>query len=131
MSRLDASAVVFGALLSLALIVPVALIARLLVGDDEVSAAWNGAFTVFIIVATLIGSGFAARRRPDTAMMHGAAAAVLTYVVARLVSAVISGELPNVLAVVFAVLVFAGIGAIGGFVATTFAGGRRGPASDG
>jgi putative membrane protein (TIGR04086 family) len=119
-SDLDVRTVVAGSLVSLAIIVPVALIARLVVGDDDTSSAWSGAFTIFIMVATLVGSGFAGRRRPDTPMIHGAAAGALTYVAARVVSAVLSGEVPNIVALVFAVFVFAALGAIGGFVATSF-----------
>ena len=117
MNRIDVPTVIVGALVSLGLIVPVALVARLVAGGDDVSSGWNNAFTVFIIVATLIGAGVAGRRRPDTPMMHGAAAGTLTYVAARLVSAIASGEVPNVIALAFALLVFAAIGAIGGFVA--------------
>ena len=103
--------------MSLALIAPVALVARLVVGDDDTSSAWGGAFTAFIMVATLVASGFAGRREPETPMIHGAAAGALTYVLARTVSAVLAGEVPNVIALVFALLIFAALGAIGGFVA--------------
>jgi putative membrane protein (TIGR04086 family) len=119
--KLDARSVVLGALVSLAIILPVALVARLVVDDDESSNAWGGAFTAFIMVSTLIGSGFAGRRQPETPMIHGAAAGALTYVVARAVSTVLSGEVPNAIALAFALVVFAALGAIGGFIATTFA----------
>lgn len=116
-----------GALVALGIIVPVALIARLIAGGDDVSSGWNTAFTVLIVGATILGSGVAARRQPDTPMIHGAAAAALTYVVARVVSIIASGDVPNVIALVFALLVFAGIGAIGGFLTSSF--GRRAPHS--
>jgi putative membrane protein (TIGR04086 family) len=117
-SRVDVPTVVVGALVSLGLIVPVALIARLAAGGDDVSSGWNSAFTVWIIVATLIGGVIAGRRQPDTPMIHGAAAGALAYVAARVVSIIASGEIPNIIALVFALLVFAAIGAIGGFVAS-------------
>jgi putative membrane protein (TIGR04086 family) len=118
--NVDVRSVILGSLVSLAIIVPVALIARLVVGDDDTSSAWGGAFTVFIMVATLVGSGYAGRRQPETPMIHGAAAGALTYVIARVVSAALSGDVPNVIALVLALLVFAALGAIGGFVATAF-----------
>lgn len=120
MRRLDLQSTVIGALVSLALVVPVALIARLVAGDD-VTPAWNGAFTGFVVVATLIGGGAAGRRQPDLPMMHGAAAGVLSYVAARVVSALASGDVPNVIALVFALLVFAAFGAVGGYAAAAFA----------
>jgi putative membrane protein (TIGR04086 family) len=126
-SRLDLPAVLVGALVALGIIVPIALVARLIAGGDDVSSGWNTAFTVLIVGATIVGSGFAARRQPDTPMIHGAAAAALTYVVARVVSIIASGDVPNVIALAFALLVFAGIGAIGGFLASAF--GRRAPHS--
>lgn len=122
MSRLNYPAVIVGALVSLGIIVPVALIARIVAGGDDVSSTWNNAFTVLIIVATLIGSGIAARRERETPMMHGAAAGALTYAAARVVSVIASGDLPNVIALALAVLVFAAIGAIGGFLATAWIG---------
>jgi putative membrane protein (TIGR04086 family) len=115
----DARSAILGSLVSLAIIVPVALVARIVVGDDDTSSTWGGVFTVFIMLATLVGSGYAGRRRPDTPMIHGAAAGALTYVIARVVSAVFSGEVPNVIALVFALGIFAALGAIGGFVATS------------
>jgi hypothetical protein len=44
-------------------------------------------------------------------------AGALTYVVARTASVIASGEVPNAIALAFALIVFAGIGAIGGFAA--------------
>jgi putative membrane protein (TIGR04086 family) len=122
-TRLDLPAIVVGALIALGLIVPVALIARLISGGDDLSSAWNNGFTIYIMLATVIGAGYAGRRRPDTPMIHGAATGALTYLAARVVSAIASGEVPNIIALVFALGIFAALGAIGGFVATTF--GRR------
>jgi putative membrane protein (TIGR04086 family) len=96
--------------------VPVALVARLVSGGDEVGSGWNAAFTVLIIGATLVGSGFAGRRQAELPMLHGAVAGTLTYAVARTVSVIASGDVPNAIALAFALIVFAGIGAIGGFV---------------
>ena len=42
----------------------------------------------------------------------------LTYIGARVVSALASGEIPNVIGLVLALMIFAGVGAIGGRVAT-------------
>jgi putative membrane protein (TIGR04086 family) len=124
-SRLDLPAILVGALVSLGIIVPVALIARLAAGGDDVSSGWNAAFTVLIVGATIVGSGVAARRQTETPMIHGAAAGVLTYVAARLVSIIASGDVPNVIALAFALIVFAAIGAIGGFLVAAF--GRTAP----
>lgn len=117
MSRFDVSAAVVGALVALGLIVPVAIVARLVSGG-QLSSTWDAGFTIFILVATFIGAGVSGRRRPDTPMMHGAAAGALTYLGARVVSALASGEMPNVIGLVLALLIFASVGAVGGRVAT-------------
>jgi putative membrane protein (TIGR04086 family) len=118
--KVDVRAIVMGSLVSLAVIVPVALVARLVVGDDDTSSAWDGVFTGFVMFATVVGSGVAGRHQPDTPMIHGAAAGALTYLLARAVSSAVSGEVPNIIALVFALFVFAALGAIGGFVAGAF-----------
>lgn len=120
MTRLDLPTVVVGALVSLGLIVPVAIVARLVSGGD-LSSGWDTGFTIFILVATFIGAGTSGRRQPDTPMMHGAAAGALTYVGARVVSAIASGEMPNIVGLILALMIFAGVGAIGGRVATMLA----------
>ncbi len=120
MTRFDLPTVVVGALVSLGLIVPVAIVARLVSGGD-LSSGWDTGFTIFIFVATAIGAGVSGRRRPDTPMMHGAAAGALTYIGARVVSAIASGELPNVVGLILALMIFAGVGAIGGRFATMLA----------
>jgi putative membrane protein (TIGR04086 family) len=122
-TRLDRRAIVVGTLVALGLIVPVALIARLVSSGDDLSSAWDNGFTIYIMIATVIGAGYTGRRQPDTPMIHGAATGALTYLAARIVSAVVSGDVPNIIALVFALGIFAALGAIGGFVATTF--GRR------
>jgi len=117
-SQLDVPSAIVGALISLGLIVPVALIARIVAGSDDVGSGWNAGFTAFIIVATLIGGAVAGRRQPALPMMHGAAAGALTYAAARIVSVIASGDIPNVIALTFALIVFAALGAIGGFLST-------------
>lgn len=117
MSRFDGPAVIAGVLVALGLIVPVALVARLVSGG-ELSDAWDSAFTIYILAATFVGGGVTGRRAPDTPMIHGAAAGAITYIGARIVSALASGEMPNVLGVLFALILFAAVGAIGGLVST-------------
>ena len=73
MTKIDLPAVAVGALTSLVLIVPAAVIARIVAGGD-LSSGWDTGFTIYIFVATFIGAGVAGRRQPDTPMMHGAAA---------------------------------------------------------
>lgn len=119
MSKFDLSAAVVGALVALGLIAPVAIVARLVSGG-ELSSAWDAGFTIYILVATFIGAGVGGRRHPDTPMIHGAAAGAMTYLGARVVSAIVSGEVPNVIGLVLALLIFASIGAVGGRVATRF-----------
>jgi putative membrane protein (TIGR04086 family) len=115
--KIDVPAVIAGALVALGLIVPVALIARLVAGGD-LSSGWDAGFTIFIFIATFIGAGVAGRREPETPMIHGAAAGALTYIGARIVSAIVSGEMPNIIGLVLALMIFAGVGAIAGRVAT-------------
>ena len=86
-TKIDVPAVAVGALISLVLIVPAAVIARIVAGGD-LSSGWDTGFTIYIFVATFIGAGVAGRRQPDTPMIHGAAAGALTYIGARVVSAV-------------------------------------------
>jgi putative membrane protein (TIGR04086 family) len=119
-TRIELSSVVAGALVSLALIVPVALVARVVSGGD-LSSGWDTGFTIFILLATFLGAGVSGRRRPETPMIHGAAAGALTYIGARIVSAIASGEMPNVIGLVLALMIFAGVGAVGGRVATLVA----------
>jgi putative membrane protein (TIGR04086 family) len=116
-TKIDVPAVIAGVLLSLGLIVPVALIARLVAGGD-LSSGWDVGFTIFIFIATFIGAGVAGRRQPDTPMIHGAAAGALTYIGARVVSAIVSGEMPNIIGLILALMIFAAVGAIAGRVAT-------------
>lgn len=117
MTKIDLPAVAAGALVSLGLIVPVAVLARLVAGGN-LSSGWDTGFTIYIFIATFIGAGVAGRRQPDTPMIHGAAAGAVTYIGARVVSALASGDMPNLIGFVLALMIFAGVGAIGGRVTT-------------
>lgn len=117
MSRIDLPAALAGALVALGLIVPVALVARVVSGG-ELSDAWDSAFTIYILAVTFIGGGVSGRRRPDTPTVHGAIAGAVTYIGARIVSAIASGEMPNLFGVLVALVLFAAVGALGGLVST-------------
>jgi putative membrane protein (TIGR04086 family) len=116
-SRLDTSAILVGAGSALAVIVPVVVIARLVVVDDDVGATGQYLFAALILTCTLAGSIVAGRREPSAPFLHGALAGLLVFVVAQVVSSIVAGEFPNPVAFVFFALVFMCLGAIGGFVA--------------
>lgn len=131
MSHLDVRAVLHGALTSLVLIVPVVLVARLLAGDDDVSDTWTLLFAGYVLATTLVGAVIAGRRKPETPLVHGAFAALVTFVVAQVISSITRSEIPNLVAVVFFALVFMGLGAIGGFIANALTARRRRNAQEG
>jgi putative membrane protein (TIGR04086 family) len=115
-SRLNTQAILQGAGVALAIIVPVVIIVRLVAGDDDVDATWQYVFVAFVLAATAFGAAVTGRRERSTPLMHGAMAGGLTFLVAQLVSSVAQGDVPNIFALVFFTLAFMCLGAIGGFL---------------
>lgn len=79
--RLDWPVVGRGALLAIAVTVPVTVVAGILGGDDadgEGPATWVVAVVALFAGFALAGN-FAARRRPDAPLVHAAAAAGLAF----------------------------------------------------
>lgn len=128
MSTVNVRAVLIGAGVALALVIPVVLVARVVVGDDDVAAGWQYLFAGYVLLSTLVGAAVAGRREPATPLFHGALAGLVTFVVAQVVSSIARAELPNLFAFVFFAVAFMSLGAIGGFVANAVGTGRGGGA---
>lgn len=119
MNRLDWRAVATGALVAMAVGVPVATIASVVLDDDS-NAVFP--FAVVTIVGFLLGGWVAgARGRPtERAMAHGAVAAFAGFVVAQAVAAllqVVRDEDLSPVAIVFNALLAAAVGLLGGWLA--------------
>jgi putative membrane protein (TIGR04086 family) len=115
-SPLNIRAIVRGAATALAMIIPMVIVVRLLVGDDDVDTTWQYLFAAFILVATVIGTAVTGRHERSAPFTHGAIAGAATFLVAQILSSLVQGDLPNVLALVFFTVAFMCLGAIGGFL---------------
>jgi putative membrane protein (TIGR04086 family) len=124
-SGVDVRAVLVGAAVALVLVVPVVVIARLIVGDDDVASPWPFIFAAYVLGATVFGTAIAGRRAPDAPLLHGALAGLVTFVVAQLISSVARADFPNVVAFIFFAIAFMCLGAIGGFAASAVTSRRR------
>jgi hypothetical protein len=80
---LDWPIIRMGATAGLIVVIPAAIISALLVDDNDASS-WAPLFEIVVIFGFVIAGWGAGSRRPDTPMMHGAAAAFLCYVVVQL-----------------------------------------------
>ena len=84
-----------GAALALAILEPPVQIISTLEADDNGTSYWWVVGAVAVLVAFAAGGWLAARRRPTTPFLHGAAAAGLAYVahlVVRTVVRLVSGD---------------------------------------
>lgn len=108
-----------GAVIGLVLALPAGIVGALVVNDD----ANNGVFLFYLLImAGVLASGFVAgTKRPDAPLTHGAAAALLTYLVAQalavLVKAVAGKDLRSPAVYVFNALLAASLGVVGALVA--------------
>jgi putative membrane protein (TIGR04086 family) len=114
-SRLNVPAILAGAGVALAVIVPVVVIARLLVDDAGTTARYL--FGGLILASTMGGAIVTGRLERSTPFLHGALTGLSIFVVAQLVSSAVAASIPNPVALVFFALVFMSLGTIGGFIA--------------
>jgi predicted permease len=119
---LDRHAVLIGAVVAAVIVVPAAFFNDAVAPDegDDASAAVFLAF--LLILGGLAAGGFVAGRlQPNTPLLHGAAAAALTYVAIQGVLAVrkvVIDEPVSWLAIVFLTLLAASCGMAGGLLAS-------------
>ena len=117
MSRIDASAVGLGAVVTMAVGVPVATIGSVVLDDGSDFVFF---FAVVALLGFLAGGFVAGSRQLETPMMHGALAALAGFAVAQAVAAVLQvvrDEDVSPVAIVFNALLAANIGLLGGWVA--------------
>ena len=127
---IDRSAVVRGASIALAVLVPPIAIVRALLGGDDDSPLWT-VIPLAFLVAFPVGGFFAARRAMSAPYVNGAAAAGTAFGIALLVGLVrnlVSGWSMGMAALVTAVLfwqIAASLGLAGAFLAVRRAASTR------
>lgn len=102
MATIDQTAIRNATLLGLAFIVPAALIGSLIVDDAPGWAAW--AFLVLAAAGFTAAGAKGGAARPDTPMLHGAVAALLTSIIAQVVGGIWAAADDRTFSVVAAVL---------------------------
>lgn len=110
-------AVATGAAVGLAVAVPAALVARVALDDDSALVL---ALFVAVLAGFALGGAVAASRRPDAALLHGAAAGVAAYLVVLVLGAVahaVDGEELRPLTYLVNLVLAGAMGALGGLVA--------------
>lgn len=115
----DPRVVLLGTGVALALAVPFALVAELVV-DDATPGALVFLFVAVILVALGVGGFVAGSKAPDAPISHGALAAIAAFVVVPGVSAVVNlvqGDEVHAVAFAFNALLATSMGVIGGLVA--------------
>ena len=119
--RLERRSVLTGALVTIVLAVPPAVIGLLLSDDDTMEgSSWVPVLFFWIMVAFFVGGLVAARAQPHAPLAHGAAAAVLGFALVQGVGVVrhlVSGDDLSWLSIAFAALLAGSIGMVGGIVA--------------
>ena len=116
MVKLDPAAVGLGAVVAMAVGIPVATIGSVVLDDGSDLVFF---FAALAIVGFLAGGYVAGHRRPEAPMAHGAAAAFAGFGVAQAISAVLQlarDESVSPVAVAFNALLAANIGLVGGLV---------------
>jgi hypothetical protein len=121
MPRLELRSLLLGAVVTIALAVPPALIGLVLSDDDSLEgSSWVPVLFFWIIVAFLVGGYVAAMRQPHAPQAHGGMAVLLAYVIVQGVGVVrhlFSGEDIDGLSIVFAALLATSTGMVGGMAA--------------
>jgi putative membrane protein (TIGR04086 family) len=113
MNIFDRRVLLSGALSGLFFALPAAIAQRTVFSD----APMNG-FMLFIIFFSGALAGFAAARpMPMHALMHGAAAGLITFLGPEAVYLIAKQEFPNPLSLIFGGLMFASLGTIGAYIA--------------
>lgn len=128
-TALDGRVVAAGALVTLAVAVPPALVVRIVRGSEvgTASGPWVVATLLAVFVAPVAGGAYAGTRRPRTALVHGAVAAGLGYVADAVLTVVRRAAFPPAggttslvrLAPTFVLFLFlfVSLGLLGGYLA--------------
>jgi len=127
-SQLDLSVVTAGAMMTLLLTGPAALI-RASIDDSSDTSLWVLALYLMIIAGYMLGGALAGRQHPSTAFVHGAAATFLAFAILQtfgIVRRLADGRGISIGALVFNALLAASIGVIGAWF-----GARRGTLDSG
>lgn len=119
--RLDRTSVLKGTAVTLAITVPPAVVVQLMDdGDDMAASNWTRVAFLVILVGFGAGGWVAARRQPTAPLAHGAAAAFVAWAIVQgigIVRRLVAGDSLDWLSFVFAALLAASTGAVGGLLA--------------
>jgi len=127
-SQLDLNVVTAGAMMTLLLTGPAAII-RSSIDDSSGTSVWVLGLYLMIIAGYLLGGALAGRQHPSTAFLHGAASTVTAFVILQtfgVVRRLSDGRGVSIGALVFNALLAASIGVIGAWF-----GARRGTLDSG
>lgn len=126
--QLDLNVVTAGAMMTLLLTGPAAILAAI-VDDADGAPAWIVGLYLMIISGYLLGGALAGRQHPSTAFAHGAASTVLAFAVLQTIGVIrrlATGDSISIGALVFNGLLAASIGVTGAWF-----GARRGTLESG
>jgi putative membrane protein (TIGR04086 family) len=116
--RVNLRAVIVGFGVALAITLPVALLARVAVDDPDADSAWATTVAVTSLLAAGLGGFITGRIERAHPVFNGSLAGGTLYVVMRVVVSIASGEVPNAVSLVLAVLLYISVGALGGSLAS-------------
>lgn len=123
LSRLDLNVVTAGAMMTLLLTGPAAIL-KAMIDDNNDSSLWLLALYPMIIAGYLLGGALAGRQHPATAFIHGASATVLAFAILQTIGIIrrlANGDGVSISALVFNALLASTLGVIGAWF-----GARRG-----
>ncbi|CAM8631324.1 Protein of unknown function DUF3792, transmembrane [Acidimicrobiia bacterium] len=109
----DRRVIVSGAMSGLFFALPAAILQQTVFADS----ALKGVMLGIVFFAGALAGYAAARPMPSHALMHGAAAGLITFVGAQLVYLIGTLEIPNPIGIVLFGLMFSSLGTIGAYVA--------------
>lgn len=113
MKVFDRRVILSGALSGLFFALPAAILQRTIFADS----ALKGVMVAVIFFAGALAGYAAARPMPSHALMHGAAAGLITFLGAELVYLIAKLEAPNPILIILFGLMFSSLGTIGAYVA--------------
>lgn len=125
-AQLDRQAIAVGAAVAIAITLPAALLAEVLVDNDD--STLGPPLFLLVLVGFGLGGFMAARRAPTAPLSNGAVAALVAYVIIQgvgVVRRVIADETVSPAGIVFAALLASSTGLLGAFLARRQAASRR------
>ncbi|MGH9119198.1 MAG: TIGR04086 family membrane protein [Acidimicrobiales bacterium] len=119
--RLDWRAIGLGALVAMAISVPLAIVSQVISDYGDGDGAGIVVLFYFVVLAGLAVGGFVAgSRRPEAPLTHGILAAVVAYVVVQGIGLIVNlarGDDVSIVALVFNAGLAAAMGLLGGWLA--------------